>query len=223
MITSFADAICLSEAEKFKSIDQYQTGGLERHLGWPLYTLVQAYNATGDPYYILNAKTLVDRADSFLIDCPNCTDQKCYARLLKEKDGDKFKYFALGGGTFVTAILNQAVAKYHETTGDDAAAVQSEKVGLYLESLYVDGVDRFKSDCYAVASSTPIVNLLLVAPALKYTGLVQSNQILIDLADELIADYNEDSNKIEPADELKQQGQITNFVLDFMKYYEEGQ
>jgi len=225
MITSFADAICLNEAEKFKSIDQYQMGGLERHLGWPLYTLVQAYLATGDPYYILNAKTIVDKADSFLIDCPNCQDQKCYVRLIKEVSGGKFKYVALGGQTFTTAVLNQAVAKYHETSGETAASDQSETVGLFLKSLYNDDYDRFYKDSYHQSGTpTGIVNLLMVSPGLKYIGLVKSNQNLESFADKLIQDYNdvEDPDvRIKPKDELKQHGQITNFVLDFMKYYKE--
>ena len=235
MLTSFADGICLTEAEKFKSIDQYQMGGLERHLAWPLYTLVQTYRATGDLYYILNAKTIVDRADSFLINCPQCEYLYCYGRLIKT-DGDgngippghghsddkNFKYApVLGGQTFTTAILNQAVAKYYETTGESSAAEQSEKVGLFLKSLYVDDARRFYSDSYHTGMhETAIVNLTLVSPALKYIGLELDNSDLRHFADQLIQDYNDDDSRIPPTGEMKQQGQITNFVIDFMKYYE---
>jgi len=237
MMTSFADAICISEAEKFKSKDQYQMGGLERHLGWPLYTLVQAYNATGDPYYILNAKTLVDRADSFLIACPNCVSGiKCYTRLIKTDgqgaplplgpdldEDEEFKYApVLGGETFTTAILNQAVAKYHETTGETAAAVQSETVGMFLKSLYVDSENRFYSDSYHTDQPDDSnVNLILVSPALQYIGSEKPNLSFDIFADQLIKDYNDDVTNDPPTGEMKQYGQITNFILDFMKYHEE--
>jgi len=58
----------------------------------------------------------------------------------------------------------------------------------------------------------------MVSPALKYIGS-EYNPLLETFADQLIENYNVDEDKIQPTDEMKQHGQITNFVLDFMKYY----
>jgi len=237
MLTSFADAICLSEAEKFQSIDQYQLGGLERHLGWPLYSLVQAYNSTGDPYYILNAETLMDRAGSFLIDvkCPDESVQKCYGRLLKEIDNGKFRYVALGGQTFTTAILNHAVAKYSETTGDDSADYQLGKISEFLECLHHDVSEfpqikryLFYKDSHGESNGAQL-DLLLASPGILYTGNKIADLELEEFGRELIGDFNnwEDypapygDQRPKPSAELKQHGQMTNFVLDFMGYYKE--
>ena len=240
MITSFADAICLSEAEKFKSIDQYQTGGLERHLGWPLYTLVQAYLATGDPYYILNAETIVERAYSFLIEvvCPDTSTQKCYGRLLKElvwnsiEDKMEFRFVALGGETFTTAILHHAVAKYSETTDDDSADYQLDAISKFLECLHHEvyddpQLDKFYKDSRG-AEDGVVLELLLASPGILYTGIKIGDTELEGFGRGLIGDFNDwiedddgDDQRPLPTAELKQQGQMTNFVLDFMKYYEE--
>ena len=73
------------------------------------------------------------------------------------------------------------------------------------------------------------LDLLLASPGILYTGNKIADLELEEFGRELIGDFNnwEDypapygDQRPKPSAELKQHGQMTNFVLDFMGYYKE--